>query len=224
MGCIAGYRYRRRESTGALDRPGRLQLQTAWFAVHDSPVTKPQEDQDVVERNRARQTEWYGEPLNDRFRRLLMRLTMSQMELAAMLGLSAPMLSQLMSGQRAKIGNPAVLARLQEVEALVGSSDFDRLTVADREAALERVRSHQPSTRTALRLNGPEVLTGPRADPAAAVHAVLRAVASAAELESAAELLAEQYPGLAEVLRVYGNGRTSDAHEHFKATVTLPPL
>lgn len=192
--------------------------------MHDATVTKSQEDQEAVARNRARQTEWYGEPLNDRFRRLLKRLGTSQMELAAMLGLSAPMLSQLMSGQRAKIGNPAVLARLQEVEALVASTDFDRLAVADREAALERVRSHQPSTRTALRLNGPEVLTGPRADPAAAVHAVLRAVASAAEIESAAELLAQRYPGLAEVLRVYGNGRTSDAREHFRATVGLSAL
>ncbi len=194
------------------------------FAVHDATVAKSQEDQEAVARNQARQMEWYGEPLSDRFRRLLTRLGTSQLELSAMLGLSAPMLSQLMSGQRAKIGNPAVLARLQEVEALVASPDFDRLTIADREAALERVRSHQPSTRTALRLNGPEVLTGPRADPAAAVHAVLRAVASAAEIESAAELLANRYPGLAEVLRVYGNGRTSDAREHFQATVGPPTL
>jgi transcriptional regulator with XRE-family HTH domain len=182
-------------------------------------VIEPEEVPDVVVRNRARQTEWYGEPLNERFRRLLHHLSSSQLELAAVLGLSAPMLSQLMSGQRAKIGNPAVLARLQEVETLVADGHFEQLSQADRRAALERVRAHQPSTRTVLRLNGPEVLTRPGFDPAAAVHAVLRAVASAAEIEAAASALAEQHPGLAEVLRIYGNGRTSDAQEHFAATV-----
>ncbi|GCD92628.1 helix-turn-helix domain-containing protein [Embleya hyalina] len=184
-------------------------------------MTKAPGDQEAIARNRARQTQWYGEPLQDRFRRLLGRLGASQLELAALLGLSAPMLSQLMSGQRAKIGNPAVLSRLQEVEALVASADFERLPDADRVVALERIRSHQPSTRTALRLNGPEVLTGPAADPAVSVQAVLRAAASAAEIEAAAELLAAEHPGLAEVLRVYGNGRTADAREHFRAVVPL---
>ncbi len=193
------------------------------FALQNRPVTEPHKDpiQDVTERNRSRQTQWYGEPLNDRFRRLLQRLSTSQMELAAVLGLSAPMLSQLMSGQRAKIGNPAVLSRLQEIELLVADPDFDRLTEQERQAALNRIRAHQPSSRTALRLNGPEVSAGPRFDPAAAVHAVLRAAASAAEIEAAATLLVARYPGLAEVLRVYGNGRTSDARDHFNATVSL---
>ena len=42
-----------------------------------------------------------------------------QVRLAGVLGLSAPMLSQLMSGQRAKIGNPAVYARVVRLEELL---------------------------------------------------------------------------------------------------------
>ncbi|WP_406290156.1 XRE family transcriptional regulator [Embleya sp. NBC_00896] len=177
--------------------------------------------QNVVDRNRLRQMEWYGELLYDRFRRLLLRIPASQLELATILGLSAPMLSQLMSGQRAKIGNPAVVSRLHAVESLVAAPDFDRLTAADRRAALDRICVHQPSSRNALRPTGPEVLAAGGYDPAAAVHAVLRAVASAAEIEGAAALIAAQHPGLAQVLRVYGNGRTADARDHFNAA--LPP-
>jgi len=174
---------------------------------------------DIVARNRTRQTEWYGEPLNNRFRRILERLSLSQLELASLLGLSAPMLSQLMSARRAKIGNPAVLARLAEIEALTADPGFERLTAADRQATLERVRTHQPSTHTALRLREPETVVSAGPDPAAAVHAVLRAVASASEMEDAAAMLADRHPGLAEVLRVYGNGRTSEARAHYAATV-----
>ena len=60
----------------------------------------------------AAQTEMYGEPLGQRIGRLLAAYQVSQARLAAVLGLSPPMLSQLMSGQRAKISNPAVLGRL----------------------------------------------------------------------------------------------------------------
>jgi transcriptional regulator with XRE-family HTH domain len=67
---------------------------------------------DAVSRNRARQVEWYGESLGDRLGRLRHHLGLSQAALAQALGLSAPMLSQLISAQRAKIGNPAVLGRL----------------------------------------------------------------------------------------------------------------
>ncbi len=77
------------------------------------------DDQRAVARNVARQREWYGEPLGDRVRRLVVAFNVSQAQLAEVLGLSAPMLSQLMSGRRAKIGNPAVLARMVMLERRV---------------------------------------------------------------------------------------------------------
>jgi carboxylate-amine ligase len=69
----------------------------------------------------AAQTEMYGEPLGERFGRLLVAYGISQARLAAVVGLSAPMLSQLMSGQRAKISNPAVFGRLVRLEELADS-------------------------------------------------------------------------------------------------------
>ena len=70
-----------------------------------------------AEEARELQRGWYGEPLGELFRRLIADLGLNQSRLAAVLGLSAPMLSQLMSGQRAKIGNPDVAQRLQALQA-----------------------------------------------------------------------------------------------------------
>ena len=64
-------------------------------------------------RNRGRQRELYGAPLGDRVRRLTAGLGITQGRLAQTLGVSPAMLSQLASARRVKIGDPAVLARLQ---------------------------------------------------------------------------------------------------------------
>ena len=64
-------------------------------------------------RGRGRQREIYGEALGDRVRELTAALGISQGRLARALGLSPAMLSQLVSARRIKIGDPAVLARLQ---------------------------------------------------------------------------------------------------------------
>ncbi|GAA1980365.1 helix-turn-helix domain-containing protein [Catenulispora subtropica] len=178
----------------------------------------------VVQRNRALQTEWYGEPLGERFRRLLARLTLSQAQLADVLGLSAPMVSQLMTGARAKISNPAVLARLAVLDELAADPAFLARPPQDRAAELARLAAESPaagsastSTRAIRADQAPAV---PRADPAVAVQSVLRAVATAGELEEAARLLDAGHPGLAEVLRVYGTMRTADARAHYERTVT----
>lgn len=47
---------------------------------------------------------------------------LTQARLAAVIGLSAPMVSQLISGQRVKISNPAVFARVVRLEELAGSA------------------------------------------------------------------------------------------------------
>lgn len=105
----------------------------------------------------AAQTEMYGEPLGQRFGRLLTAYRISQARLAAVVGLSPPMLSQLMSGRRAKISNPAVLGRLVRLEELAGA-------VADdgdgREALLEEVRSSRPTLHTG-QLAGPPATADP---------------------------------------------------------------
>jgi transcriptional regulator with XRE-family HTH domain len=96
----------------------------------------------------AHQVEMYGEPLSSRFGRLLAGYGVSQSRLAAVIGLSPPMLSQLMSGQREKISNPAVLGRLMRLEELL-----DTAAVADAGPGavaelLEQVAASRPTLAT----------------------------------------------------------------------------
>ncbi len=62
---------------------------------------------------REQQRELYGRPLGELVHQLTADLRITQGRLAGVLGVSAPMLSQLASGQRVKFGNPAVVGRLQ---------------------------------------------------------------------------------------------------------------
>lgn len=179
--------------------------------------------EETVARNRALQIEWYGEPLGDRFRRLLERFSIPQATLAGLLGLSPPMLSQLMSGHRAKISNPAVMNRMLALEELAADPDLDRMPAQEVRDRLEAIRAETSAT-TSSRLRAatpaaPAPSSTERAggDPVLQIQALLRAVASAAEIEGAAALLDADYPDLAEMLRVYGNGRTADARAHFAA-------
>ncbi|GAA1570121.1 DNA-binding protein [Kribbella sancticallisti] len=176
---------------------------------------------DAHARNLELQLEWYGEPLGDRFRRLLMRLGLSQAQLAGLLGLSAPMLSQLMSGQRAKISNPAVLSRLLQIEAMVGERGWDALSRAEQERRLEEVRAAQRSSLTIDQSSTASSTEPPQpGDPVTAIQSLFRHVASAGELQGAADLLEDRYPDLAEALRVLGAGRTQDARAYYARVVT----
>ncbi len=165
---------------------------------------------------RELQRGWYGEPLGDLFRRLIGDLGLNQVRLAGVLGLSAPMLSQLMSGQRAKIGNPAVVQRLQSVQELAAEVAEGRTGSIEAAARLDEIRDSEGSsllgttthTRTG-RASAREVVHG--------IQALLRSVASAGEIERAADTLAPAHPQLAEFLRVYGAGRTGEAVAHFEA-------
>lgn len=78
----------------------------------------------------------YGSTLAERFGSVMQSYGLTQRALADVLGLSAPMLSQLMSAQRIKIGNPAVYERLVMLEV--------RASETDRESVLDEVRSSEP--------------------------------------------------------------------------------
>jgi len=165
---------------------------------------------------RELQRGWYGEPLGDLFRRLIGDLGLNQVRLAGVLGLSAPMLSQLMSGQRAKIGNPAVVQRLRAVQELAGQVAEGAVGEPEAQARLDEIRGSEGSsvlsTTTRSRsgaASAREVVRG--------MQEALRAVASAGEIERAADTLAPAHPQLAEFLRVYGAGRTGEAVAHYEA-------
>ena len=153
------------------------------------------EEHKIVQRNLALQREWYGEPLGDRVRRLVVAFNVSQAHLAEVLGISAPMLSQVMSGRRAKIGNPAVLARMIMLERKVLTPEVASGDPAALQRALDDVREARPTvSRDSL----------PVEDGQAERTAIafLRGVAGSTELLEAAAVLAEnEFGTLAEVLR-----------------------
>lgn len=155
---------------------------------------------DTVRRNLELQRQWYGEPLGDRVRRLVVAFRISQAQLAGVLGISPPMLSQVMSGSRAKIGNPSVLVRLVMLErkvliAGVTAGDADAI-----DEALEDVRRSRPTVgRDDLPVSSHVV--GDGYDREETAWSVLREVADPGELRSAARVLASHHPELADFLR-----------------------
>jgi transcriptional regulator with XRE-family HTH domain len=144
-------------------------------------------------RNVARQREIYGTPLGDLIRWLTTELGISQARLADALGVSSPMLCQLASGYRVKIGDPEVLARLallvREVRRHPPTSP------AEAAALVAHVRGSHPRLVAAT----PAALAAPA--PTLGAHAALRAVGEPAELTAAANLLGSRFPRLAELFR-----------------------
>lgn len=157
---------------------------------------------------REQQTRLYGAPLGDTVRTVTAALGISQAAVARTLGVSAPMLSQLVSGQRVKLGNPQAVQRLQSLLRLV---EEVRGGLAHNEVAarLEAIRDEGPTTLTRTRA------TALDEEAPVVVGRLLRAVASGRELAGAADVLdREGYAELATVLRVYGGDDPAAAARH----------
>ncbi|MFD9083880.1 helix-turn-helix domain-containing protein [Streptomyces erythrochromogenes] len=174
--------------------------------------------QEATARARELQRSWYGEPLGALFRRLIDDLGLNQARLAAVLGLSAPMLSQLMSGQRAKIGNPAVVQRVQALQDLAGQVADGSVSAAEAADRMDEIKKTQGGS--VLSSSG-QATTGSGAPTVKRVvreiQSLLRSVSAAGDIIDAANSLAPSHPELAEFLRVYGAGRTADAVAHYEA-------
>ncbi|MEU7020613.1 DNA-binding protein [Streptomyces sp. NPDC046203] len=176
--------------------------------------------QEATARARELQRSWYGEPLGALFRRLIDDLGLNQARLAAVLGLSAPMLSQLMSGQRAKIGNPAVVQRVQALQELAGQVADGSVSAAEAADRMDEIKKSQGGSVLTSGTNGQS--TGTSGAPTVRrvvreIQSLLRSVAAAGDILDAADSLAPAHPELAEFLRVYGAGRTADAVAHYEA-------
>ncbi|MFF0789934.1 helix-turn-helix domain-containing protein [Streptomyces spiralis] len=174
--------------------------------------------QEATARARELQRNWYGEPLGALFRKLIDDLGLNQARLAGVLGLSAPMLSQLMSGQRAKIGNPAVVQRVQLLQELAGQVADGSVSAAE---ATERMDEIKRSQGGSVLSNVTQTTTSSSGAPTVKrvvreIQSLLRSVAAAGDIIDAADSLAPTHPELAEFLRVYGAGRTSDAVTHYQ--------
>lgn len=145
---------------------------------------------DDVTGNLARQRELYGEPLRALADRVMTALGLTQGHLAEVLGLSAPMLSQLLSGRRVKIGNPAVVRRLQALLAL--AEEAPGLTTEEISARMSSARD-LPGTFTTGR--------GTDGDGQRPAVAALRERATSTELADAAATLEARHPRIAALLR-----------------------
>lgn len=172
-------------------------------------MTRPATEQQL--RNRAEQARLYGAPLGDLLSEAGGVLGLSQARIARLLGISAPMVSQLASGHRVKIGNPTAVVRLQLLVAGARDVAAGREDPAAVIARLEDEKADQILTRSSQ--------VSPRRGAADVQH-LFRAVASAEEVLAAAALLETEHPALAELLRVYGAGRNDEALAHFERTVS----
>ncbi|MCF6526328.1 DNA-binding protein [Streptomyces sp. JJ36] len=174
--------------------------------------------QEAAAKARELQTQWYGEPLGTLFRRLIEDLGLNQARLATVLGLSAPMLSQLMSGQRAKIGNPAVVQRVQALQELAAQVARGDISAGDATQRMEEIKRTAGGSVLNNHTHGGS--SGAAQTPVKRVvreiQALLRSVSDAAEILEASAALSGTHPELAEFLRVYGAGRTSDAVRHYE--------
>jgi len=152
---------------------------------------------DQQQRNRDEQARLYGAPLGDLLRAAGQTLGLTQAKAASLLGLSAPMLSQLMSGHRVKIGNPSAVQRLQLLVQLADEVDAGRL---DRAGAVERIEVDEPGqvlTRTSQVAHREGMAGSPES---------FASVATAAELFDAARLVEAAHPRIAALLRTCADG------------------
>lgn len=159
-----------------------------------------------VEAHREEQRTLYGAPLKEVLTRCRSVLEVSQARLAALLGISAPMLSQLMSAQRIKIGNPAAVQRLQVMLEAVEAVERGALDVERALAQVAGAGTTDVLTGTSRRVSVKE--------RAGEVQALFRRAASAGDHLAAAKAVEADHPRIAELLRVYGAGSEDDAVSH----------
>ncbi|MFT4052086.1 DNA-binding protein [Microbacterium sp.] len=105
-------------------------------------------DASVVEGRRA-QRELYGDTLDVRLGAIMRDYGIPQRRLAAVLGLSAPMLSQLISARRVKIGNPLAYERMVTLERRAQEA-----RTGAGETVLEEVTASDITTTTQQRIHG----------------------------------------------------------------------
>jgi transcriptional regulator with XRE-family HTH domain len=164
----------------------------------------------VAELQRA----WFGRSLAELFGTVAEVCGVTQAQLGARLGISAPTVSQLMSGRREKPGNPVVQERIVLLGRALDDFETGRTDATGLRRALDDLGAAGPRRSAPL---SPRISAG--TDPIAAAQFLrntLATAASAREIEGAARLLDKRYPELAELLRVYGTGRTSEAIDHLQ--------
>lgn len=168
---------------------------------------------DEVAAVRERQRQWFGRPLNELLGDAAKTGGLTQAQLADRLGVSASMVSLLMSGAREKPGNPLVQERIAELGRTLDAFHAGDVSRSQVEAVLDA--SAAPSTiRSRTHTAAPS--TAGTVEYARFLRNLLASVASAEELGKAARTLKGKHPELAELLLTCGTGRTSEAEAYLR--------
>lgn len=171
-----------------------------------------------MDANLDHQRRLYGEPLADIVARITRNLGLNQAQTARSLGLSAPMLSHLVSGRRVKIGNPQAAARLHALNQLALDAEAGAISRPEVTARIEAISASEEWGDTTTRtLQAPPVSDD---QMVAAIQALFRQVASAEEWLEIVTRLRSQHPRVAELLHAYGLARTAEAVEHWRRALT----
>lgn len=148
----------------------------------------------------TRQVGLYGLTRADRLHGLMAAQRLTQGRLAAVIGLSVPRVTQLISGRRVKISNPAVNTRMVRLEEMAGSPSVAAGDPAEIARVLADVTTATPTlTTVAVPVQPP----GPGERAQAVRH--LAAVAPPPVVRMAAAAGARHRPG-----RAAGGGSTAD--------------
>jgi len=175
-------------------------------------------DDGVLGANRAEQVRLYGSTISDVVADLTASLNVSQNRLAQVLGISAPMLSQLATGHRVKVGNPVVLQKIMRLQGLLPDLASGALDPEDAMATLGAdagVLTRGGTGTVSARTDGPVRSGGP------GMQAVFRAVASARDWLAVADAVESDFPEIADVLRIYGAGTAAQADDHHRSVARL---
>ncbi|NED88123.1 DNA-binding protein, partial [Streptomyces sp. SID11233] len=110
----------------------------------------------------------------------------------------APMLSQLMSGQRAKIGNPSVVQRVQLLQELAAQVADGSVPAAEATVRMDEIRASRGGSVLSTGQTGSTSGGAPTVRRVVReMQALLRSVASAQDIVAAAALIADDHPELA---------------------------
>ncbi|MFI9627239.1 DNA-binding protein [Streptomyces sp. NPDC052042] len=181
-------------------------------------------DLTATTRNQELQRQWYGAPLGELCRDLCTLFAVTQSGLAEIIGVSPAMLSLVMSAQRARIANPDAAARLSAVLHLAHDVRTGAVPAATAYETLATIRASRTPGQDSLGTASlppapshpaPAPAHGPAQDLdthfALRLRDLLNSRAGAAEILAAAALLEAEHPGLADILRTCGVGRTDEA-------------
>lgn len=157
------------------------------------------------------QAEWFGQPLNELFSSVCTLAGFTQAELAKRLGISAPMVSLLVSGQREKPGNPQVQNRILALHRALQAYERGLLDLDQFRHQIDAAAPLDPSQQT-----GPATASADSMEHVLFLRSLIARIDEPTKLKAAVKLLGRNHPELAEFVRVFGSGQTSEGVEYLR--------